>query len=177
MITHKRYALTVIKQFVVFVQTQCNITIKPIRIDNAYEMGSSNEGILFYNTMWILHQKSTPFAPHQNGFVEFQDLYISNQVWRVLIGMNVLKLLCISLIECRFIHLVNKTTFELLYKKQPDLSNLKVFGCLCFITSSILGCDKFMYRAQTCILIGYLIQKKSYRFINLTTKERQRIHS
>lgn len=33
----------------------------------------------------------------------------------------------------------NETPFELLYKKQANLSNLKEFRCLCFITSSILG--------------------------------------
>lgn len=76
MITHKGYAMGVIKQFVVFVQTQFNKTIKVVRTDNSYELGCSNEGIEFYSKMGLLHQKSTPFTPQQNGIVERKHRHI-----------------------------------------------------------------------------------------------------
>lgn len=63
MLTHKGYAFNFIKSFVKLVQTQFSKTIKVIRTDNAYEMGSSTECIDFYKIHGILHQKSLPYTP------------------------------------------------------------------------------------------------------------------
>lgn len=63
-----------------------------------------------------------------------------------------------------------KSPFELLYQKQLDLAQLNAYGCLCFITTSTVGCDKFMSRAHPCVLIGYPIRRKAFKVLNLTAK-------
>ena len=70
MISHKGYALTIIKQFVAFVSATFQKKIKVISTDNAYEMGSSREGVEIYASSRIIHHKSTFNTPQQNDIVE-----------------------------------------------------------------------------------------------------------
>ena len=178
MISNKGYAFTIIKQFVAFVSTQFQKKIKVIRTDNAYELESSHEGVQFYASSGIIHHKSTPNTPQQNGIVERKHRHLL-EVGRALYFQSGLGSAYWT--ECikTATYLINRTPsqglnnrspFDLLYNKSADLSNLKVFGCLCFITSSAVGRDKFMPRAHPCAFIGYPIGQKAYRVLNLVKK-------
>ena len=48
MLTRKIYAFTLIKSFITYVQTQYQMTVKAIKIDNALEISSSYEGVNFF---------------------------------------------------------------------------------------------------------------------------------
>nr|GEW04846.1 ribonuclease H-like domain-containing protein [Tanacetum cinerariifolium] len=47
-----------------------------------------------------------------------------------------------------------KSHFSLVYGREPNLSHLKRFGCLCFATM-VKGSDKFSHWSRKCVLIGY----------------------
>ncbi|GKE99289.1 hypothetical protein Tco_0022640 [Tanacetum coccineum] len=52
-----------------------------------------------------------------------------------------------------------KYLYEMIYKKIPTLSHLRVFGCLCF--STILNNhDKLGSRSGKCVMMGYSNYKK-----------------
>ena len=76
LLNNKCYALTLIKDFVKFVQTHFSKKIKVIRSDNAYELGSSNEGMESYSSQCIIHQKSTTYNSQHNGIVERKHKHI-----------------------------------------------------------------------------------------------------
>ncbi|GJS82100.1 ribonuclease H-like domain-containing protein [Tanacetum coccineum] len=57
-----------------------------------------------------------------------------------------------------------KSPYEMIYKKYPTLSYLRVFGCLCFATI-VNNNDKFSSRSEKCVMIGYF--KKGYRLYSL----------
>jgi hypothetical protein len=60
------------------------------------------------------------------------------------------------------------TPFELRFGHKPSISQLKPFGCKCFI----LKCgnlDKFESRSSDGILLGYTSRGRSYRVLNLET--------
>ncbi|GJR60066.1 ribonuclease H-like domain-containing protein [Tanacetum coccineum] len=59
-----------------------------------------------------------------------------------------------------------KSPYEMIYKKCPTLSHLRVFGCLCFATI-INNNDKFSSRYEKCVMIGYSNFKKGYRLYSL----------
>lgn len=63
LLNHKSYAFTLIKALISLIKTQFDANIKSIRIDNAFELGSSNEGIDFFQEKGIIHQRSTPHNP------------------------------------------------------------------------------------------------------------------
>lgn len=59
-----------------------------------------------------------------------------------------------------------KTPYELLHNKLPDLSFLRIFGCLAFATV-LNSSDKFLPRSEPCILWVILQIKKAICYIML----------
>jgi hypothetical protein len=69
-----------LKNFVTFVHTQFNCSIKCIRSDNGPEF-SMHE---FYNENAIIHQTSRVETPEQNFVVERKHKHILNVTWSLL---------------------------------------------------------------------------------------------
>ncbi|GJT89666.1 putative RNA-directed DNA polymerase [Tanacetum coccineum] len=66
--------------------------------------------------------------------------------------------------------LSGKSPYELVFSVEPNLSHLKVFGCLCF--STVLNdSDKFSSRSEKSVFIGYSNEKKGYKLFSLETKK------
>ncbi|GJY27153.1 integrase, catalytic region, zinc finger, CCHC-type containing protein [Tanacetum coccineum] len=70
-----------------------------------------------------------------------------------------------SLIRRRY----NKTPYELMQDKKPDLSFFHVFGALCYPTNDDLG--KLDAKADIGIFVGYAPAKKAFRIYNKRTQK------
>lgn len=71
----KSNAFHVLKAFILMVENQFSTTVKTIRSDNGLEF-TSNETTLFFQSKGIIHQKSCPYTPQQNGVVERKHKFI-----------------------------------------------------------------------------------------------------
>lgn len=58
-----------------------------------------------------------------------------------------------------------KSPFEILNHKAPDLSHLKIFGCLCFV--HLKTSNKFSPRSTKCMFVGYPSGTKGWRVYDL----------
>jgi hypothetical protein len=68
-----------------------------------------------------------------------------------------------------FMHsILNLTPFELCFGRNPSVSHLRSFGCMCFILKHD-NLDKFESCSSDGILLGYTPYGKSYRVFNLQT--------
>lgn len=76
LMSQKLYAFHLIKSFVKMVKTQFNMMVKVIRTDNAIKLGTCSKGISLFQDNGILHHKSTPNNPQQNGVVERKHQHI-----------------------------------------------------------------------------------------------------
>ena len=65
--------------------------------------------------------------------------------------------------------LLNKSTFEMMFGKPPDLSYMKIIGCLCYATT-LLRSDKFGPRAIKSVLMGYGTTQKGYKLYDLQNR-------
>ncbi|MBW0506242.1 hypothetical protein O181_045957 [Austropuccinia psidii MF-1] len=148
----KAYLINWIKQFL-------NVTtyrIKTVRTDNGTEFKNTffNE---FLTQHGILHEYSMPYEHHQNGQIERTNRTISEMARTSLLAARLPPILWpwafrhSVWIFNRSLHVnADKTPFEILGKKRPDMSLLRVFGAKSFIYNHNFRKD-FSPRA----LIGY----------------------
>ncbi|GJY05866.1 retrovirus-related pol polyprotein from transposon TNT 1-94 [Tanacetum coccineum] len=71
-----------------------------------------------------------------------------------------------SLIRLRY----NKTPYELMQDKKPDLSFFHVFGSLCYPTNDNDDLGKFDAKAYIVIFVGYAPAKRTFRIYNRRTQ-------
>ncbi|GJU17588.1 retrovirus-related pol polyprotein from transposon TNT 1-94 [Tanacetum coccineum] len=119
------------------IQVRLNATIRNVRTDNGTKF--VNQTLReFYENFGISHQTSVAHTPQQNGIVERQNRTLVEAAHTMLIFSKALLFLwaeaintaCYtqnsSLIRLRY----NKTPYQLMQDKKPDLSFFHVFGSL-----------------------------------------------
>jgi hypothetical protein len=65
----------------------------------------------------------------------------------------------------------NKSSYEVLYNEVPDLSSLKVFGCLSYASTLPVNRHKFDSRAKKCAFLGYKTGIKGFVLTDIHTSE------
>jgi hypothetical protein len=64
-----------------------------------------------------------------------------------------------------------KIPFDMLHKKLPDITQLKVFGCLCYVSTHDNHRTKFDNRARKCVYLGVKSGMKGYIALDLHNHE------
>ena len=167
----KSDVLTVFPNFIAMVENQFNRRVKAVRSDNAPELKFTS----FYNSKGIISYHSCPETPQQNSVVERKHQHILN-VARSLLFQSHIPLSYWGDCILTAVHLINrlpapilndKSPFEKLTNKIPDYTQLKSFGCLCYISTSPKNRHKFDPRAKACVLIGYPAGVKGYKLLDI----------
>ncbi|GJT10602.1 putative ribonuclease H-like domain-containing protein [Tanacetum coccineum] len=159
------------------IQVGLNKTVRYIRTDNGTEFVNQVMS-KYYEGVGIFHQKSVPRTPQQNGVVERRNRTLVEAARTMLIFSKAPMFLwaeavataCYtqnrSLIHTRH----NKTPYELVHDKKPDLTFLRVFGALCYPTNDSEDLGKFQAKADIGIFVGYAPSRKGYRIYNKRTR-------
>jgi len=125
-----------VENFISLIENQFHITPKAIRSDNGPEFLLH----YFYASKGIIHHRSFIETPQQNGRVERKHQHILN-VGRALLYQSKLpaSYWSYALLHATFIingltspTLHNKSPYQLLHNKGPDIESFKVFGSLCY---------------------------------------------
>ncbi|GJW18405.1 retrovirus-related pol polyprotein from transposon TNT 1-94 [Tanacetum coccineum] len=160
------------------IQVRLNATICNVRIDNGTEF--VNQTLRdFYENVGISHQTSVARTPQQNDVVERRNQTLVEAARTMLIFSKAPLFLCAeaintacytqnrSLIRLRY----NKTPYELMHDKKPDLSFLHVFGSFCYLTNDSEDLGKLNAKADIGIFVGYAPAKKAFRIYNRRTRK------
>ncbi|GJR46915.1 retrovirus-related pol polyprotein from transposon TNT 1-94 [Tanacetum coccineum] len=169
---------TVVIKFLKQIQVGLNKTVRFIRTDNGTEF--VNKTLYdYYESVGIFHQKTVPRTPQQNGVVERRNRTLVEAARTMLIFSKAPMFLwaeavataCYtqnrSLIHTRH----DKTPYELVHNKKPDLTFFRVFGALCYPTNDSENLGKLQPRADIGIFIGYAPSRKGYRIYNKRTRQ------
>nr|KAJ0190415.1 hypothetical protein LSAT_V11C800399240 [Lactuca sativa] len=187
LLKNKSGAFSIIKAFVTYVKVHFKTEVKTIRTDNAFELGSSQEGALYFQSVGISHQKSCPYKQQQNGVVERKHKHLL-EVSRALFFQSGLGksywgdcvLTAAYTINRTPLKVINNSSlYEVFFNPKPNYTNLKTFGCLCYIYScqdpnlvSLLDIsqDVFLFLFQTMIsLIVMVMFQNRFKHLNKMT--------
>jgi hypothetical protein len=164
-----------VKNFICLIENQFHITPKTIRTDNGPEFLLNS----FYASKGILHHRSCVETPQQNGRVERKHQHILN-VGRALLYQSKLPSCYWSyaILHATFIinrvtapNLHNKSPYQLLHNKLPDIESFKVFGSLCFSSTLQSHRTKLCPRARKSVFLGYSVGFKGSVLLDLHSRE------
>ncbi|GKE55702.1 retrovirus-related pol polyprotein from transposon TNT 1-94, partial [Tanacetum coccineum] len=134
--------------------------------------------IEFYESVGIFHQKSVPRTPQQNGVVERHNHTLMEAALTMLIFSKALMFLWAEAVATAcytqnrsLIHTPhNKTPYELMHDKKPDLIFFCVFGALCYLEIDSKDLGKLRPTADIGIFVSYAPTQKGYRIYNKRTR-------
>ncbi|GJR47493.1 retrovirus-related pol polyprotein from transposon TNT 1-94 [Tanacetum coccineum] len=132
------------------IQVHLNAIVRNVQTNNGTEF--VNQTLCeFYENVGIPHQTSVSRTPQPEQRSINTACYIQNR----------------SIIHRRY----NKTPYELMQDKKPDLSFFHVFGALCYPTNDSDDLGKLDAKANIGIFVGYAPVKKAFRIYNKRTQK------
>jgi transposase InsO family protein len=168
----------VFQKFKSLVENESDCRIKAIRTDNGTEY-TSNQFDKFCEEVGIKHQLTIPYSPQQNGVCERKNRTSMEMARCLMLEKNVPKVFWAEAVNTS-IYLLNwlptkaldrPTPYEAWYGAKPNISNLKVFGSVCYMHIPDAKRDKLSQKAETGILVGYCDNAKGYRIYNPKTSK------
>ena len=177
---NKSEVLSKLKEYTKMMESSTGSKIKRlniIRSDNGGEY-SSNDFKRYCHEFGITHQFTNPYSPEQNGVSERFNRTIMETARSMLIHAHLPLAFWAEAVSCAT-HLRNrspsssiagKTPFECWFGQKPDLSNLRVFGCVSYSHIPNELRKKLDPKANKCVFMGYPEGTKGYKLYNLNTK-------
>ncbi|GJR09951.1 retrovirus-related pol polyprotein from transposon TNT 1-94 [Tanacetum coccineum] len=164
----KKYILVIVDDFSRFTW---------IRTDNGTEFKNATLKA-YYEKLGIMQQFSIARTPQQNGVVERRNRTLVEAARTMLIFSRLPEFLwaeavataCFtqnrSIINTRH----NKTPYELLRGRKPNVEYFHVFGSLCYPTNDRDDLGKMKPKADIGVFIGYSETSRGFRIYNRRTK-------
>ncbi|CAN1304210.1 Retrovirus-related Pol polyprotein from transposon TNT 1-94 [Linum perenne] len=161
-LANKSDCFSVFKTFALQISNSLSSKIIGIRSDHGGEF-SSLEFETFLKLQGISHSFSAPRTPQQNGVAERKNRALLDLSRTMMLDHSTPKYFwaeavstaCYILNRTLIRKILNKTPYELLKNKTPNLNYFHPFGCRCFLlnTKDLLG--KFDARSVEGIFLGY----------------------
>ncbi|GJU26119.1 putative ribonuclease H-like domain-containing protein [Tanacetum coccineum] len=133
----------------------------------------------YYESVGITYEKTVLRTPQQNGIVEQQNHTLVEAARTMLIfskaslffWAEAVATACYTKNRSLIYTLHDKTPYELVHDKKPDLSFLRVFGALCYPTNDNEDIGKLKAKADIGFFVGYAPNRKGYRIYNKRTRQ------
>nr|GEX13408.1 hypothetical protein [Tanacetum cinerariifolium] len=128
----------------------------------------------YFDSVGISHQVSSVRTPQQNGVVEQRNQTLVEAARTMLIfsraqlflWAKVIATVCFTQ-NCSIIHRrFNKTPYELINERKPDISFLHVFGVLCYPKNDREDIGKLSAKGDIGFFIGYSADSCAFRVYN-----------
>ncbi|KAK1692594.1 hypothetical protein QYE76_009291 [Lolium multiflorum] len=156
-------------------QVQCkyHTTILAIRSNNGTECKNYTLDD-FLGEEGIQHQYSSPYTPQQNGVAERKNRTLIEAARTMMMEYKsnykflaeAISTACHATNRLYFRKGLEKTPYEILTGKKPNVSYFKFFGCKCYVLVKDTRLSKFDSRAQEGIFVGYPTDSHAYRVFN-----------
>ncbi|KAJ9536560.1 hypothetical protein OSB04_un000259 [Centaurea solstitialis] len=151
-------------------QVLYGLQVRVLRSDNGTEF--KNSVIEEYLTsVGITHNFSAPRTPQQNGVVERKNRTLVEAAGTMLNAFGLpltfwaeaIYAACYTQNRSLVVKRFEKTPYQLLYNKRPNIKFFHVFGCKCYILNDREPLGKFDPKGDDAIFIGYAWDSVAYR--------------
>ena len=174
----KSDAFSAFKSFKAYAENKTGKKIKCLRIDKGGEY-MSNEFGSFLDACGIVRQYTCRNRPQQNGVAEWANRLFAERIVALLnesglskkFWVECLAALVHVLNACPTSALVGKTPSEVWHGRKPDVSHLRVWGCLAYVHIQKDKREKLGSHMEKCVFIGYPDGYKGWKFYNPVTKK------
>jgi hypothetical protein len=157
----KDAAKTAVKEVIALLENQTGLSVKAVRMDNGKEYINDYLGG-FFKSKGIQPQTTVPYTPQQNGKAERLNLTLLDKVRAMLADADLPKELWgEAVITANYLRNrspvtgKDKTPWELFSGKQPDVSNLKIFGSKAYVHVPKEKRSKLDFKSEAGIMVGY----------------------
>ena len=148
--------------------------VKVLRSDNGGEY-TSNNFAKFCAEKGISHEFTVPYCPQQNGVAERMNRTIMEGARSMLYQAKLpLEFWAEACSTAVYLHnrspttaVKDETPFERLFGRRPDISQLKVFGCVSYMHVPDNQRRKLDAKAHKAIFVGYPPGVKGYKLYDL----------
>ncbi|GJZ48780.1 retrovirus-related pol polyprotein from transposon TNT 1-94 [Tanacetum coccineum] len=144
-------------KFLKIIQVRLNATVRNIRIDNGTKFVNQTLRA-YYEEVIISHQTSVACT-----MLIFSKAPLF--LWAEAVATT-----CYTKNRSLIRKIHNKTPYELLHDRKPNLSYLHVFGALFYPTNDGEDLGKLKPKADIGIFVGYATAKKAFRIYNKRTR-------
>ncbi|GJT03339.1 putative ribonuclease H-like domain-containing protein [Tanacetum coccineum] len=152
----------ILKDFITFIENQLTKKVKAIRCDNGTEFKNSKL-IELCGSKGIRRDYSNARTPQQNGVAERKNRTLIEAARTMLADSKLPTMFWTEAVStaCYVLNRVlvtkpyNKTPYELVSGKVPNISHLRPFGCLVTILNTSDHLGKFEGNADEGFLVGY----------------------
>ncbi|GJS04125.1 putative ribonuclease H-like domain-containing protein, partial [Tanacetum coccineum] len=169
---HGMKTFYVLKEFITLIENQLNKKVKGIRCDNGTEFKNAKL-IELCGEKGIKRDYSNPRTPQQNGVAERKNrtlieaarTMLADSKLPTMFWTEAVSTACYVLNRVSITNPHNKTPYELISGKVPQISHLKPFGCQVTILNTSDNLGKFEGKADDGYLVGYASNSKANRGI------------
>nr|CAE05417.1 OSJNBa0035I04.5 [Oryza sativa Japonica Group]CAE05956.3 OSJNBb0088C09.15 [Oryza sativa Japonica Group] len=166
-----------IVEFVEYAHTQFGHRLKCLQADNGTEFVNHNT-TSFLAGRGSLLRLSCPYTSPQNGKAERMIRTLNNSIRTLLLQASMppsywaegLATATYLLNRRPSSSVNNSIPFQLLHRKIPNYSMLRVFGCLCYPNLSATAAHKLAPYSAACVFLGYPSSHKGYCCLNISTR-------
>ena len=174
----KSDAFTALKNYKALMENHTGRRMKAVRDDKGGEW-MSNVQKQFFAEQGIQFQHTVRAEPHQNGVAERANRTIAEHVTSMLTESHLPASFWGHGVNAyAYVHnrsptsaVSNSVPWTLMFKKKPDVSNLRVFGCTAYVHVKKDQRKGLSSHTQKCVFIGYPAEYKAWLFYNSMTRK------
>ncbi len=166
--------------FKAMVEKEKGVNIKCLRSDGGREY-FSNEFSEYLKEHGIQRKYSCSYSPQQNGVAERKNRHIAEITCAMLNEKNLQNYFWVEAVAT-VVYIMNRTRTTTVHGmtpeekftgKKPDVSHLRVFGCIAYVHVPDEKRSKLYPKTENCIFIGYSLEQKGSRCFNPSTLKLQ----
>nr|GEY85928.1 hypothetical protein [Tanacetum cinerariifolium] len=170
--------------FIKKTQVNLQLQVQRVRTDNGTEF--KNKSLAkFFNEVGITQQFFAARTPRQNGVVERRNRTLVEAARTMLAFANLPSFLwaeaiataCFTQNRLIIPKHFDKTPYELINKRKPNIKFFRVFGCICYLLNDYEDVGKLKAKGDIRVFVGYSKESTDFRiYNNRTHKIHESVH-